>query len=685
AGPDLRGTGAGTQAGADAATVQAVRKAGGGTPLRLRDGAVAAEATPSDPEPVEGRWLPAEPTWALVPRPRLAFTSAALARAAAAPAQAQAARAAVRELAAAAGSDPGSAAAAWAFLALAEDDAEAVDRSAAAAVRATNGVPSPRRLAGIALAYDALSDRWPADTAAAINGWLRSQAAMILTGAPGRKAAPLIATDPIAAAERAAAGLAALAVAGDPSPDGGADPDPEPALRAVRRFLEQGVGARGAGPGHGGFPVALETIIPFVVAARHAGRDPGRGTGLAQVPMLALVSDGLLLDPAGGWFGLAGAVAEPRAVGLVRERLAGWRPADPAVAALALTVWPSADPVAALPPAWADPAAGVWVLRGPVPAAAVLTVEAAALATPGHARAGAIALRAFGRTWIHRAAAAAGWPARGRQSTVVIEEGTLRAQRPMVPLVGGAPGQVRLDGPTASMSVYTGPLVEAAALGRAALPEDQGEHERIVGWDTTGGAGAPVVVVVADRVGGIGTRMPVWQADAGSLPADRAVVGDGWIELRPAGAAESMRLTAVEPAGAWIEYRPPAGGAGGMVRILPHRPALREADLMDPEQAGAAGDPEALHDELTGRAAAPRPAAPPAHAGEADGDIGGGFQGRFVVVISIGPGPHPEPRRGGPDPFLPGKGRSMVPGSPLTIGRRIVTCDYHAIGFRDAP
>jgi hypothetical protein len=254
----------------------------------------------------------------------------------------------------------------------------------------------------------------------------------------------------------------------------------------------------------------------------------------------------------------------------------------------------------------------------------------------------------------------------------------------MVPAVGGAPGQIRQDGGTGSVSVMVAPLVETGAQGRPGQPEDQGSHTRIVGWDTAGNA--PVTVVVADHVGGIGTRLPVWQADVGPVPADRVVAGDGWIEIRPAGAAESMRLTAVEPVGAWIEYRPPAGGAGGLVRILPHRPALRETDLMDTDLAGAAGDPEALHDELTGRAATPRPAAPsPTVAEGEDAAPGGGFRGRFTVVITVGSGPHPEPRLGGAALFMPGKGRSMVPGSPLVIGRRVAGCDYHAIGFRDAP
>ncbi len=513
------------------------------------------------------------------------------------------------------------AAAGWAFLHRLDGDdahaAEAADRARAALTEpAPNGVEpalhEARTLAGLAAAMDLAGQAWPEPLRTRVLEHLGRRIWRL--AAPGRpqsiEGGPITVTsdesgpfDLRVGTLRAAAGLAALAILGDPAAEQatlGREPLEaclEVCGRSVRRGLETGFGESGGGTGQHGLADAAEVLYPFLRAWSEAtGRDLAAGTGAEHLVVWGLATRGAGLAearlPHGRWLAAAAGACAVEDRPLVRWAMdaAAGGPVGPWDGMLALLHYPGdvapRPPAEALPLALADAATGSVVLRsGWDPVRDFVTVFDYAAATPLAAgNRGQFSIHGLGRTWIASADDVEGnfaWPSCRRRNVLQAFDSLTTSRRAAVPTGAGrlARLRVRRDGTGSAGMVAHGFREVGRDRGKAESLEDALAWCTL-GADYRGQSGAAAVVTLVSGTYKLKDRQLVWELDVGNVQADRVEADGRRFVVRPQGTTATMAGTIFWPPTAYVEYVPPEVGRGGRVRCHLAKPGPSVEEML---------------------------------------------------------------------------------------------------------
>ena len=512
----------------------------------------------------------------------------------------------------------GYAAAAWALLHVLCAEPDAAQRAARWARRAMSRRPAlppvgaARRLAGLAIAYDLCRDAWPAEPRNAVAAQLAAQARQLATFRRVPAVPDELSVQPWPvqgpydyrlAMFRAAAGLAALAVADDlPQPQtapASRESQGSASLgiadvrvvceRSVRRFLQTAVGDRGCEAGSYGYEKVLETVLPFVQACRRGGSDPAAGTGAAYIALWGMMTDGRTFGPVEmtplSWLPLSAGVLERRCRPLAAEYLSracgGENVALPTplhgVMLLLNAGAAGAADCDAAPLRLEDRQMGGYVFRSGWGAGDFVTVvQRAAGPFPTAHLAGNFTVSGLAREWITRPFPPAGdfrWPARHLLNAVQVRPAARRETLLTAYPVTGArlltARPLGLSGGCLSMendvfSHVDTRTVAAGGLGPDAAPIAAGHIRRTIAADYSRASGAEAVIVIIDEVHGFFPRQPVWQVYLGPLPPESVQVRGDSFRVAPPGTKATLVGTVLHPPSAVLQYVAPAAGPQGL-------------------------------------------------------------------------------------------------------------------------
>lgn len=600
----IRGTYAGKIDTPDAkARLAAWRKLGGDSasvPIAgVRAGETAsllhlARKRPTDPAPrpiaVTGELHAAAPAAKAVDGPLLPV-----------PAKSGAALTAAQVEAAAKDASPGATAAAWAALARAgdKDAAGKALESARAAIAATGkDWRAVEDLAGVAVAYDLAKDAWPADARQQIASHLAAEAIAIAAlqegmhfARNGRIGPVGGAYDPRLAAVRAAAGLAALAVKDDVS--GAAAEDVKAALevsaRTVRRYLQTGIGPRGASCGNTGTDEALEIVLPFVQAMRRAtGEDLAIETGASWIAAWTIASDGQMLgvahDNIPTWLHAAAGVAEPshRAAIAWYAQQNGIAPRTPwqlLLAAMNATTEPPMPP--ALPLVLHDTGMHAVVARSGWTAMSFVTASELGAGAPEAAfMRGHFSVSGLGRQWIAPVRAPRGtfrWPAASDCNVMQVWQSETTNRGAAEAYGGGKLARVRA-GREGMLSV----AMTTQGFREAGSEEEIEDTKawRTLGVDYSGASGAPAVIALVEGTDGLFDRQQVWEIELGDVPADAVKIDGMRFTVAPPGSKATMQGTFLYPSTVHLEYFRPKDSTHGRLRAYRQKPGEHSLEAL---------------------------------------------------------------------------------------------------------
>jgi hypothetical protein len=482
-----------------------------------------------------------------------------------------------------------------------------------------------RQVAGIAVAYDLCYEEWPADARAFVASYLGQQARQIATlrragGLPSDFGLEPWAVqgpyDPKLAALRAAGGLGALAIRGDPgiTPTGDVDFFATVAARSVRRFLETAVGWGGASSGHARQADGMNLALPFARAWRHCrGEDLAADSGVGRMALWEPRTGG------GADGGAAGRIAmywqwADTPCGIVGVEA---REISEACVGLPLHVAALLPPPAARlagkverpPLALEDQQMGAYAFRScwDDPNGLLLCVRQGRGPLPAANLAGHLTLSGLGREWLAHTGPVdrSGWPARASLNVVQMLPAARVAQGAAFPAAGAELLAVRAEegqGGCVAMvqTLFSQSDTHAApsgAMSRRVASADIGHIRRTVAVDFTGRCGAPALLVTVDEAFGYGVRQPVWQADLGRVSPERVRVKGNAFAVKPGDGGASLRGVFVHPGYAHVAFIPreeSSGTTGGWIRVWFRTPERSDRELFDESLADGLDQAERL-------------------------------------------------------------------------------------------
>ena len=477
----------------------------------------------------------------------------------------------------------------------------------------------PRKLAGLAVAYDLACEAWPDDVRRTVAEYLRHQARQIATFRRDYRLPWRLSVRPWAvqgpydyrlAMSRAAAGLAMLAVRPDLDAAEARQVDEWLGLveRSLARFCRRGIGETGCGAGNFGYDEVMETLLPFCQAFRRAaGRDLAPGSGAASAAVWGMMTRGASFSlpreaTCGHWLPFALGVLPPGHLPLVRHYLA----ANPCVVPtpyhglFALLNLPPDGPAAAaadLPLSLEDRRMGGYVFRSGWGDRRhfVTVVRRAAGPFPAAHLSGDLRVFGLGRDWIVGPGAAFGkfsWPLREEINAVQFHQAALVKGPPVYPVTGAQllTARAGADG-SGCLAMVNDAFSEDGPRDSDAdgLPANQrqaqvGHCKRTLGIDYSGASGAEALLVMLDEVYGFHPRQLAWQVHVGDVPAGAVEIRENSFLVRPPGTSATMRGTFLHPHTVRLRYHPPskaATTAGGRIEAWFRPPQLTNQELFN--------------------------------------------------------------------------------------------------------
>ena len=477
----------------------------------------------------------------------------------------------------------------------------------------------PRKLAGLAVAYDLACEAWPQDVRRTVAEYLEHQARQIATFRRDYSVPWPLSMRPWAvqgpydyrlAMSRAAAGLAMLAVRSDVGAAEARQLDELLVLveRSLARFLSRGIGERGCGAGSFGYDEVMETLLPFLQAFRRAtGRDLAAGSGVGGAALWGMMTRGasFSLPPqatCGHWLPFTLGALPAEHLPIARYYLA----ANPCIAPtpyhglFALLNLPPDGPAAApaeLPLSLEDRLMGGYVFRSGWDDTRdfVTVVRRAAGPFPASHLSGDLRVFGLGRGWLVGPSAAFGkfsWPMRAEINAVQFRQAALVNGPPVYPVTGaqlltaraGADGSGCLAMVNDAFSEADARDTDVDGLAANQHQAQVGHCKRTIGIDYSGASGAEALLVLLDEVYGFYPRQLAWQVHVGDVPSGAVEIRENSFLIRPPGASATMRGTFLHPHTISLRYHPPSKAgttAGGRIEAWFRPPQLTNEQLFD--------------------------------------------------------------------------------------------------------